>query len=196
MKRKFLEDLGIDKESIDKIMDENSTDIGKAKGDYDDLKAKYDDTGKQLTTANDTIKALKKDNGDNETLQTTIKTHEATIDQLKADHVKELKGIKIDSAITKLLSENSARYPELLAGKFDREKLVVNDDGTVMGLSEQFKSVKETYADMFGKVIAGNSPANPDGKPQTKSTFETLVSNADAMTAEEVAAQFAAMESK
>lgn len=196
MKRKFLEDLGIDKESIDKIMDENSTDIGKAKGDYDDLKAKYDDTGKQLTTANDTIKALKKDNGDNETLQAAIKTHEDTIKQLKTDHAGELKGMKVDSAITKLLSENSAKYPELLAGKFDREKLVVNDDGTVTGLSEQFKSVKETYADMFGKVIAGNSPANPDGKPQTKSTFETLVSNADAMTAEEVAAQFAAMESK
>ncbi len=36
MKRKFLEDMGLEKEQVDKILDENSQDIGKAKGDSDD----------------------------------------------------------------------------------------------------------------------------------------------------------------
>ena len=31
MQRKFLENLGLEKEAIDKILDENSADIGKAK---------------------------------------------------------------------------------------------------------------------------------------------------------------------
>ena len=36
MKRKFLEDLGLeDKDTIDKILDENSSDIGKAKGELE-----------------------------------------------------------------------------------------------------------------------------------------------------------------
>lgn len=31
MKRKFLEDMGLEKEQVDKILDENSQDIGKAR---------------------------------------------------------------------------------------------------------------------------------------------------------------------
>ena len=40
MKRDFLKNLGIeDKEIIDKILDENSADIGRAKSGNDDLKS-------------------------------------------------------------------------------------------------------------------------------------------------------------
>ena len=35
MKRKFLEDMGLSKEQVDAILDENSQDIGKAKADLD-----------------------------------------------------------------------------------------------------------------------------------------------------------------
>ena len=35
MKRKFLEDMGLTKEQVDSILDENSQDICKAKGDLD-----------------------------------------------------------------------------------------------------------------------------------------------------------------
>ena len=38
MKRKFLEDLGLEKEVIDKILDENSADIGRAKGELETVK--------------------------------------------------------------------------------------------------------------------------------------------------------------
>ena len=38
MKRKFLEDLGLEKEVIDKILDEAGTDLEKTKGDYETLK--------------------------------------------------------------------------------------------------------------------------------------------------------------
>lgn len=41
-------------------------------------------------------------------------------------------------------------------------------------------------------TVLGRTPSNPDGgKPEN--TFETLVNNADNMTAEEVAAQFEAL---
>lgn len=157
-------------------------------------KDQYNTKIKELDTANDTIKDLKKNNGDNEELQKTIKTHEETIKTLKSEHEKELKGMKIDSAIQKLLVDSKAKYPELLAGKFDRTKLQVSEDGQVIGLNDQFKTVKESYKDMFGQVISGKAPANPDSRPTGNTTFESLVNNADTMTAEEVAAQFAAME--
>lgn len=157
-------------------------------------KEQYNAKAKELDTANTTISDLKKTNGDNEELQKTIKTHEETIKALKKQHADELAGMKIDSAINKLLADNKAKYPELLAGKFDRSKLQISEDGQVIGLNDQFKSVKESYKDMFGQTLEGGTPPNPDGKPKGNTTFEALVKNADTMSAEEVAAQFAAME--
>ena len=56
MKRKFLEDLGLEKEVIDKILDENSADIGKekkliedAQKERDDIQARLDDVQTKLT---------------------------------------------------------------------------------------------------------------------------------------------------
>ena len=152
-------------------------------------KEQYNGKVKELETANKTIGDLKKNNADNEELQKTIKTHEGTIKQLKADHEKEIKGMKIDAAINKALADNNAKHAELLAGKIDREKLIVSDDGTVSGLDEQMKGLK----DLFNPVLSGRNPANPDGGGSGVTAFDTLVQNADSMTAEEVAVQFAAM---
>lgn len=159
-------------------------------------KEQYNTKVKELDTANDTIKDLKKSNGDNEELQKTIKAHEDTIKQLQKNHEAELKGMKIDSAITKILADNKAKHPDLLAGKFDREKLLVTDDGKVTGLDDQLKGLKEIYKDMFTQTVAGREPNNPDSKPTGDTTFESLVNDADTMSAEEVAARFAAIEKK
>lgn len=159
-------------------------------------KEQYNTKIKELDTANETIKNLKKDNLDNEELQKTIKNHEATIKKLKEDHESEVKGLKIDSAIGKVLTNNKAKYPELLASKIDREKLQVTEDGNVIGLDDQVKALRETYKDMFTQTVSGREPNNPDIQKGGDTAFETLVNNADTMTAEQVAAQFAAMENE
>lgn len=112
-------------------------------------KAEYNSINKQLKTANDTIETLQKDNKDNEALQGQIKTHETTIATLKADHAKELVEINKAAAIKDLLTTSNAKYPDLLKDKFDLEKILVNDDGTTTGLTEQLESIKTNYADMF-----------------------------------------------
>lgn len=138
-------------------------------------KEQYNGKVKELETANETIGDLKKNNAGNEELQKTIKTHEGTIKQLKADHEKEIKGMKIDAAINKALADNNAKHAELLAGKIDREKLIVSDDGTVSGLDEQMKGLKESYKDLFNPVLSGRNPANPDGGSSGTTAFDTLV---------------------
>lgn len=122
-------------------------------------KAEYNSVKTQLKTANDTIETLQNDNKDNETLQKTITDHETTIKTLKEDHAKELLGIKKDTAIKELLSTNNAKYPDLLKDKFNLEKILVNEDGTVTGLKEQLEAVKTSYADMF----ASGDPDNDKG---------------------------------
>lgn len=155
-------------------------------------KEQYNGKVKELEVANTTIKDLKKSNENNPELQTAIKEHEKAMKKLKEDHAAEIKGMRIDSAISKLLTENHAKYPELLSGKFERDKLQVTEDGQVIGLDEQLKGITETYKDMFGSTVSGRTPANPEGR-KIENTFETLVNNADNMTAEEVAAQFEAL---
>lgn len=157
-------------------------------------KEQYNGKVKELDAVNKTIGELKKNNTDNEELQNAVKKHEDTIKQMKADHDKEIKGMRIDAAINKVLVDNKAKHADLLAGKFDREKLTVSEDGTVSGLDEQLKGLKDSYKDLFGQSVSGNPPANPDSRIKGGTAFESLVNNADTMTAEEVAAQFAEME--
>lgn len=157
-------------------------------------KEQYNGKVQELDAANNTIKQLEKDAKDNPDLQKAIKDHEAAMKKLQDEHAEEIKGMKIDSAINKALSDQHAKYPELLAGKFDRSKLQVTDDGKVIGLDEQMKELTKSYKDMFGQTITGKPPVNPDGGAGgNANTFDALVKNADNMTAEEVAAQFEAM---
>ena len=59
MKREFLKNLGIeDKELIDKILDENSSDIGRAKGELDTYKTKVEELDKQIKAKDDKIATL------------------------------------------------------------------------------------------------------------------------------------------
>ena len=48
MKRKFLEDLGLEKEAIDKIMAENGNDVNAAKADYEAMKQERDTMATQV----------------------------------------------------------------------------------------------------------------------------------------------------
>lgn len=157
-------------------------------------KETYNDVAEQLKTANATIGTLKKEHGDVETLQATIKTHEGTIVTMEKEHKTKINDMAVDAAIEKALLGSKAKHTDLLTGKFDRDKITVKD-GTVTGVDEQLKTFKDTYKDLFEEKLSGRTPANPDGiTPTGNSAFETIVNNADNMTAEQVAAQFAALE--
>ena len=79
MKRQFLEEMGLTKEQVDKILDENSQDIGKAKGEVTKLQADLDTAKKevenltsQLGDRAQQLKDLKNSTDDVEGLKTKI----------------------------------------------------------------------------------------------------------------------------
>ncbi|MFR4584651.1 phage scaffolding protein [Clostridium cadaveris] len=156
-------------------------------------KETFNDINGQLKIANTTIADLKKNNADNETLQQTIKEHEKTIKTQKADYEAKVRNLTLDSAIEKALVNAKAKHTDLLSGKIDRDKLVISEDGKVTGIDEQLKGLKDNYKDLFEEKISGIPPANPEGGSGGNVTYESLIANADNMTAEEVAAQFMAM---
>lgn len=163
MKRKFLEDLGLTKEQIDSVMDENGKDIEAEKEKATSTTAELEDVKKQLKEANSTITDLKKSNADNEALQAKVKEYEDTIKTQKADYEAKVRNLTLDSAIEKALSNAGAKHIDLLSTKIDREKLKIETDGKVTGLDEQISAYKESYKDLFTPKIEGRDPNNNGG---------------------------------
>lgn len=194
MKTEFLKSLGLNEEQIKSIMAENGKDIEAEKEKAKAISTELDSTKTQLAESNKTIADIKKNNVDNEALQAKVKEYEDTIKNQKVDYEAKVRNLTLDSAIEKALTSSKAKHSDLLSTKIDREKLLISEDGKVTGLDEQLKGLKETYKDLFEEKISGPTPANPEGGSKGNNTYEALMANADNMSAEEVAAQFMAMQ--
>lgn len=170
MQRKFLENLGLEKEAIDKILDENSTDIGKAKADYDALKQERDTLAAQVTERDGQLETLKKSAGDNEALMKQIADLQADNLAAKQQYEADMKELKLFTAI-KLALGDTAQDAELVTGLFDKNKLILSEDGKVTGLEEQLKTLKKEKAFLFKEEkpqqpqIKGGKPAEGSGAP-------------------------------
>lgn len=171
MKRKFLEDLGIEKETIDNIMSENGKDVEKAKADYNDIRG-------QLDTANTTLEDLKKNNTENETLQKTIAEHKATIDKLQQEATQKDFDYNVNSA----LSSCKAKNIKALKGLLELDKVTLDGDN-IKGLTEQIEALKKSDSYLFEAeqqtpVIGGAKPTNTGSSPNTETQLQSQIANA------------------
>ena len=124
------------------------------KSKYDQLKQDLDNTKISLNTASTTIADLKKNNGDNADLQQKIADYESEKANLEKTHKETIEKLIKESAIKDALYNEKAKHPELLLGKFDLSKIVLDEKGekVVSGIEDQMKSNKETYKDLFGEA--------------------------------------------
>lgn len=170
MKRKFLEDLGLEKEAIDKIMAENDNDVNAAKAEYDSMKQERDTMAAQVAERDKQLETLKNSTGDMEALKQQIITLQADNQAAKEKYDADMKELKLSTAIRLALGE-SAQDSDLVAGLFDKSKLILSDDGKVTGLEEQLKSLKKEKAFLFKEEkpaqvqIKGGKPAEGTGTP-------------------------------
>ena len=108
---------------------------------YGKLKAKVE-------TAEKTIANLKRSNEDHEALQEIIEVYKNKITTMKKEHDDKMKDMIIQLTIKSKLSD--AKYPDLIEGKFDLERITISEDGKeVFGIDEQLTSIKEQYKDLF-----------------------------------------------
>ncbi|MCI5726765.1 MAG: phage scaffolding protein, partial [Clostridium sp.] len=103
MKTEFLKELGLSEEQIKSVMTENGKDVEKEKAKTIEANAKLEDINNQLETANTTIKDLKKNNADNEALQTKVKEYEDNMKTQKAEYEAKVRNLTLDAAIEKAL---------------------------------------------------------------------------------------------
>lgn len=149
---------------------------------YNKLKTQKEDLETQLVTANSTIADLKKATKGNEDLQKKLTEYETQIQTLQQESEAKVKNLTLDHAIEKLLTTNNAKHIELLKAQFERDKLEVNEDGTVKGLEGQFKTIKESYSDLFQAQLGGQTPNNTGFSSQTNSNaWQTSADNQGAV---------------
>ena len=73
--------------------------------------------------------------------------------QTKTEYEEKIRDMKLTFAIKDQLTD--CKYPELVADKIDRSKLILAEDGSVSGLTDQLKAVKETYKELFIPPVSG-----------------------------------------
>jgi chromosome segregation ATPase len=185
MKRDFLKNLGIeDKDIIDKILDENSADIGRAKGELETYKNKVADLESDIKTKDTTIATL-------QTKADTVDGLNQKISQLEADKVTltndlntKVGEIKKTHAIENCVRDAKAKNIKAVLAQLDMSKITFNDD-KLEGLSEQLTALQsdESTSFLFGEAQSapsGTKPSNPPangGNAPTSRTFADAVAN-------------------
>lgn len=192
MKRDFLKELGIeDKETINKILDENSADIGRAKVEMDDLKSEVSKLKTQLadkTTEFDNLKESTKDYGELgekinklELEKSQLATDKA---QLQVDLDAKVSSILKNHAIENMVRDYKAKNVKATMALLDMEKIKY-ENNTLSGASEQLDALKggEDTAFLFGEVNTAPTGTNfnnpPSGNPASApKTFKDAIAMA------------------
>lgn len=153
MERKFLEDLGLEKEAVDKIMAENGKDV-------EAQKAKTTAAETNLSTANATIKDLqdtvkKFDGVDVEKLRTDLK-------DLQVKYDTDTAAIKLGNAVELALRDAKVKNPKPVKAMLDMSIVKIDGD-KVLGLTEQLDNLRKSDEYLFEPADDGKGSAAGTG---------------------------------
>ena len=185
MKRDFLKNLGIeDKDIIDKILDENSADIGRAKGELDTYKTKVTDLENDIKTKDATITTLQAKADTVDDLNKKISQLETDKTNLTNELNTKVTEIQKTHAIESGVRDAKAKNVKAVVAQLDMAKITF-ENGKLSGLSEQLDALKsdEDTSFLFGETTpSGTKPSNPPsngGKnPQTAVTLSEAIAKA------------------
>lgn len=179
MKRDFLKELGLEEESINKIMAEH----GKTVNEYKDKADKVDsyesqiqDYDQQLKDRDKQLKDLSKQAEGNEDLQKQIKNLQKQNEDTQQEWQQKLDQQKKESKVELALKDAGARNPKAVKALLNNDAISLDGDN-LLGLSEQLESLKDSDDYLFGEQqpagLKGRDPVpGKEGDPKpTKNPF-------------------------
>lgn len=185
MTKEQLEALGIESKLAEKAAEQSAEELKDyvPKHRFDEVTAenkKMKDAAKEYESS---LEELKKSAGDSKELQEQIQALQNEQKETEAKYQEELKNTKITNAI-KLSILGKAQDEDLVAGLFDKSKLILGEDGKVTGLEEQLKALKESKKFLFkeekseskpGFIKVGANPPDETGNEERHVTLKDAV---------------------
>lgn len=163
MNKEQLLELGLTEEQADKVLNLHKEVLAGfiPKARFDEVNETKKELEQQIRERDKQLKELQGKAKGNEELEKTIKDLQAANKATKEQYEAKIREMTITAAIQSKLTD--AKYPELLISKFDKKKLTVSEDGTVLGIDEQLSILKEQYKDLFKPDVKGKEPNNIGG---------------------------------
>ena len=185
MKRGFLEELGLEKDVIDKVMEEYGRDVEKYKADIAVLENEKTALTSNIAERDEQLTALKESAGASENLKAQIEelqaTNKADVERLTAEN----KAIRINAAVEQALLLAKAKNITATKSLLNLTDAELTEDGTVKGLTDQIDKLKaaEDSSFMFepdsAPQIKGVTPKDGKDEPQSYD-YQTLYNKAKA----------------
>ncbi|EGQ4460383.1 hypothetical protein DMN15_10445 [Staphylococcus pseudintermedius] len=165
MKREFLRGLGLEEETVQKIIDEHHNTLRDFKDKaekVDSLREQLDKANKELDNRDEQITDLQKaKDGDNQELKDKLEQYKQSNAQYEAD----MKELKLNNAVKLAVAKEANDANDILAF-INKDELELQEDGEVKGLKEAVKLLKESKPYLFAETKpTGSSPK--EGKSVT-----------------------------
>lgn len=174
MKREELKALGIEGDTLEKVMDLHGKDIEKFKS----VEAENAVLKEQAKATDASLKELQEKVKGNDELTKKIQEMEAASAKAKSEYESKIGQIKIDNAIDKFLSEKKAKNKVAFRSLLDLEKVTLNEKGEVTGLNEQWDNLYKGNEYMFGEInpapTKGGNPPQPNSETNQFDGFRNI----------------------
>lgn len=162
MKREFLRGLGLEEETVQKIVDEHHDALRDLKSEAkkaESLQEQLDKANKELENRDKQITDLQKaKDGDNQELKDKLDQYKQENAQYQAD----MKELKLNNAIKLAVAKDANDANDVLL-MLDKSNLELQEDGNVKGLEDAVKALQESKPYLFADNKAtGRTPNDGD----------------------------------
>ena len=176
MKRDFLEALGLDKETVDKVLDENSKDIGREKQKLDQVKADLATAQEQLAQRDKDIEELKKSAGDVDGIKQQLADLQAKYTTETEQYQKQIADRDYADAVNRAIADKGVKFSSKAAEKAFIADLTANRLTVKEGVLDGFETYLKAQQDSDPTAFQSDKPApafvrpvGPGGPPANES---------------------------
>lgn len=146
MNREFLEGLGLEKETIDKVMAEHGKTLNDTKNQLETVTTERDDLRGQLSERDEQLEELKK--VDAEGLQAKIDELQTENETTKQEYQAKLEKQAFDFSLEKALTGAKVRNSKAVKALLDLDSIKL-DGEKLLGLDDQLSTIKESDGYLF-----------------------------------------------
>jgi hypothetical protein len=150
MKREFLEGLGIDKETVDKIMKENGDDINSTRKK---LEAERDDYKKRLDAAQESLKSF--EGVDVAELKGKVASLTKDLETKDAEYASKIADMEFNDVLSNAIKEAGGRNVKAIKAMLDIDTLKASKNR-----SDDIKTALESTKKSDGYLFGSSEPIN------------------------------------